>query len=157
AEENGIREAENVQRQLLARYMQTLKEQGKKPATLSRHIVSLRSFFQYLAERGVIANNPSLYMIAPKQEKKLPSVLSKEATVALLDSPDTGASAGVRDKAMLELLYATGIRVSELVALNVEHVHLSLGYIQCAGNGMNERIVPFGKMAAEAISHYLPN
>lgn len=155
AEEQGVQEIESVQRQLLARYMQTLKEQGKKPATLSRHIVSLRSFFHYLTIEGIITYNPSLYLSAPKQEKKLPNVLSMEATNALLESPDTRTAAGLRDKAMLELLYATGIRVSELVALNVEHVHMSLRYIQCAGTGLNERIVPFGKMAEEALALYL--
>ncbi|MGO4544281.1 site-specific tyrosine recombinase XerD [Paenibacillus sp. 2TAB23] len=153
--ENSLVEISEVQRHHISRYMHHLKEQGRKAATLSRHIVSVRAFFHFLATQSLIVNNPSIYLESPKQEKKSPSILSVDLTSTLLETPNSESAAGKRDKAMLELIYATGIRVSELVALNVEHVHLQLAYIQCVGTGQKERIVPFGRLAGEAMSAYL--
>ncbi|OMF35330.1 site-specific tyrosine recombinase XerD [Paenibacillus sp. FSL H8-0548] len=144
-----------VQRHHISRYMLHLKEQGRKAATLSRHIVSVRAFFHYLVIESVIVSNPSIYMEAPKQEKKPPSILSVSVTNMLLEAPNSVSASGKRDKAMLELIYATGIRVSELAALNIEDVNLQLGFVQCVGTGQKERIVPFGKMAAVALNDYL--
>jgi len=155
AETQGVTKPEEAGRQLFSRYLLLLNEQGKKPSTLSRHIVSVRSFFQFLAKSGVIEHNHSIYMVAPKQVKQQPIVLSVDQTAALLDSPNSATASGMRDKAMLELLYATGIRVSELVALNITDVHRSLGYIGCNGGGMNERIVPYGRMAAGSLDEYI--
>lgn len=154
-QELGIRSWTDVQRQHLTKYVHMLKEQGRKAATITRHIVSVRAFFHYLIAGGVIAQDPSLYMESPKPEKKEPTVLTIATTTALLDSPNTANASGKRDKAMLELLYATGIRVTELVSLDVEHVQLSLGYIQCTGSGMKERIVPIGSHAKSALNDYL--
>lgn len=154
-EENGIEHWEAVHRQHLATYMLRMKEKGLKAATISRRIVSVRAFFHHLLLNGVIARDPSIYLEAPKQEKRAPKVLSIDATSALLETPRTDSAAGKRDKAMLELLYATGVRVSEIVALNVEHLHLALGYIACTGSGMKERIVPFGSHAGAALERYL--
>lgn len=151
----GVDDISTVQRHLISRYMLHLKEQGRKAATLSRHIVSVRAFFHYLTAQGLITSNPSIYMEAPKQEKKPPSILSVAVTSTLLETPNSASTAGKRDKAMLELIYATGIRVSELVALNIEHVNLQLEFIQCIGSGLKERIVPFGRLAAEALTDYL--
>jgi integrase/recombinase XerD len=94
-------------------------------------------------------------MEAPKQEKKPPSILSVAVTNTLLETPNSSSASGKRDKAMLELIYATGIRVSELVSLNVEHVNMQLEFIQCIGTGQKERLVPFGKLASDAILDYL--
>lgn len=154
-QDEGIGEWTNVHRHHLSKYMLMLKEQGRKAATISRHIVSVRAFFHYLALRGIIASDPSIHMESPKQEKKPPLVLTVATTSALLETPNTAIATGKRDKAMLELLYATGIRVTELVSLNVEHVHLNLGYIQCISYGLKERIVPFGSHAKDAIQDYL--
>ncbi|MDF2834552.1 MAG: tyrosine recombinase XerD [Paenibacillus sp.] len=154
-EENGIEHWEAVHRQHLATYMLRMKEKGLKAATISRRIVSVRAFFHHLLLSGVIARDPSIYLEAPKQEKRAPKVLSIDATSALLETPRTDSAAGKRDKAMLELLYATGVRVSEIVALNVEHLHLAFGYIACTGSGMKERIVPFGSHAGAALERYL--
>lgn len=154
-EDQNITDWNLVHRSHLAKYMLSLKELGFKSATISRHVVSIRAFFHYLAVKGVILSDPTIYMESPKQEKRQPMVLNVADTAALLDSPQTASATGKRDKAMLELLYATGIRVSELVSLNVEHLHLSLGYIQCVGSGMKERIVPFGSHAKAAITEYL--
>lgn len=154
-EELGVSDWAEVKRTHLAKYMLTLKEQGRKAATISRHIVSVRAFFHHLSVRGIIVSDPSIHMEAPKQERKAPTVLTVADTNTLLDCPKTASAAGKRDKAMLELLYATGIRVSELVSLNVEHLHLNLGYIECVGTGMKERIVPFGSHAKAALAEYM--
>ncbi len=153
--EQGMTEPDHIQKHHISRYLLFLKEQGRKAATISRHIVSLRAFFHYLITNGLIKQDPSIYIEAPKQEKKIPMILTMDTTSTLLDVPNRSLPAGKRDKAMLELLYATGIRVSELVSLNIEHVHMNLGYIQCIGTGMKERIVPFGRMASEALEDYL--
>jgi integrase/recombinase XerD len=139
----------------LAKYVLNLKEQGKKPATTTRHIVSIRAFFHYLAERSILIHNPAMFMESPKLEARERSVLSESAADKLLQAPSVETDAGKRDKAMLELLYATGIRVTELVTLNVEHVHLQLGYVACTGTGMKERLVPFGRPARAALELYL--
>jgi integrase/recombinase XerD len=155
AEAIGLTELNAVQRHHISRYMLHLKEQGRKAATLSRHIVSVRAFFHYLVTEGLIVNNPSLYMEAPKQEKKPPNILSVAATCTLLETPNSASATGKRDKAMLELIYATGIRVSELVSLNMEHINMQMGFVQCIGTGLRERIVPFGRLAADALTDYL--
>jgi len=154
-EELGLSQLEAVQRHHISRYLLFLKEQGRKAATLSRHIVSIRAFFHYLVIEDVIIHNPSVYMESPKQEKKLPSILSEAVTNSLLEAPNRITASGKRDKAMLELIYATGIRVTELVSLNTEHINMQLNYIQCIGTGLKERIVPFGRMAAEALKDYM--
>nr|WP_168119217.1 site-specific tyrosine recombinase XerD [Paenibacillus sp. HB172176] len=154
-ERQGIAEVCDVQRSHLSRYMLELKEQGRKTATISRHLVSLKAFFLYLTLNGIIPGDPTLHIASPKQEKKTPNVITEATTNALLDTPKTCNPSGKRDKAMLELLYATGIRVSELVALNVEHLNLQLGFIQCLGSQMKERIVPIGKPARTALTDYL--
>ncbi|MDQ0058260.1 site-specific tyrosine recombinase XerD [Paenibacillus harenae] len=155
AEELGIHELAELQKHHFARYILHLKGQGRKAATITRHVGSLKAFFHYLTKEGVIIQNPSIYLEAPKQDKKTPNVLSVTTTSALLDTPQTTSPAGKRDKAMLELLYATGIRVSELVALNVEHLHMQLQAARCMDAGGKERIVPFGRMAADALNSYL--
>ncbi|WP_139994578.1 site-specific tyrosine recombinase XerD [Paenibacillus paridis] len=154
-ENESLLELNLVQRHHISRYMLHLKEQGRKAATLSRHIVSVRAFFHYLVAEGVLLSNPSIYLEAPKQEKKPPSILSVAVTSTLLDTPSSASAGGKRDKAMLELIYATGIRVSELVSLNLEDVNMQLGFVQCIGSGQKERIVPFGRLAAEALNDYL--
>ncbi|OBR63004.1 site-specific tyrosine recombinase XerD [Paenibacillus oryzae] len=156
-EHSGVGAVKDVQKHHLGRYVAMLKEEGRKSATITRHIVSVRAFFHYLFDEGVIEQDPSLRMESPKPEKKPPLVLTMDVTNALLDAPVCDSPSGKRDKAMLELLYATGIRVSELVALNMENLKLSLGFIQCGGGGFRERIVPFGSHASEALNQYLAN
>jgi integrase/recombinase XerD len=154
-EKESITDLNLVQRHHISRYIHHLKEQGRKAATLSRHIVSLRAFFHYLVTECIISSNPSIYMEAPKQEKKPPNILSMSVTNTLLEAPKSTSASGKRDKAMLELIYATGIRVSELTSLNIDDINLQLSFVQCMGTGQKERIVPFGSMAAEALNDYL--
>ncbi|MFD0619387.1 site-specific tyrosine recombinase XerD [Paenibacillus sp. GCM10027629] len=139
----------------VAQYIMHLKHLGRAPSTLSRSIVSIRSFFHYLLSNQRIVMDPSIEMEAPRLEKKAPNVLTVEEIERLLNAPPSGTLQGIRDKAMLEVLYATGIRVSELISLDLDHVHLDLGFIRCtAGNG-RERIIPLGRIAAVQLAEYI--
>ncbi|CEH29895.1 recombinase XerD [Aneurinibacillus migulanus] len=136
-------------------YLLHLQEQGRATATLSRNLASIRAFYQFLLREKFIDKDPSVNLESPKIEKKLPQVLSVTEVETLLNGPDTRLPSGLRDKAMLELLYATGIRVSELVSLNLSDVNLNMGFIKCFGKGSKERIIPLGRLAIADVSRYL--
>jgi integrase/recombinase XerD len=133
----------------------SLQEKGRATATLSRNMASIRAFYQFLVRDKFIDKDPSIHLETPKIEKRLPKVLSVEEVERLLDSPPMNHPAGLRDKAMLELLYATGIRVSELVNLSVLDVNLEMGFVKCMGKGSKERIIPLGSVAIQMVRHYL--
>ncbi|URN94182.1 MAG: site-specific tyrosine recombinase XerD [Candidatus Pristimantibacillus lignocellulolyticus] len=154
-EGEGVKGWTSVHKHHTLKYMMQLKEADLKPATIARHVVSIRALFHYLIIHDFISHDPSIFIEAPKLEKKVPQIISQEDTNRLLQVPDLSTAVGIRDKAMLELLYATGIRVTELVSLNVDHVHLSLGFIQVISPSQKERFVPFGNYAKEAIEAYL--
>ncbi|KKO52053.1 site-specific tyrosine recombinase XerD [Paenibacillus sp. DMB20] len=155
ANERGVHEPTEVNRTLLGLYMGRLKQLGRAPSTMMRCTVSLRSFFQYLVRHSVIAQDPSLMLESPKPERKSPKALSVEQVDRLLEAPDVAAPQGARDKAMLELLYAAGIRVSELVTLAVEDVNTEMRYVRCTGNSGKERILPISPIAARSVALYL--
>ena len=134
-----------------------LKKNGRATSTISRSIASIRSFFTFLLQEGIIEINPALELESPRIEKKLPRVLTTREVDLLLCQPKPGEHNGLRDKAMLELLYASGIRVSELVDLNITDFDPRVGYLRCRGKGMKERIVPIGTMAINYVSEYLDN
>ncbi len=150
----GISEAGQVTATLLNSYILFQERQGRKPATISRSIAALKAFFHYLHREGYIAEDVAESIKAPKVEKKAPAVLTKEETVRLLEEAKGRTPKGLRDRAMLELLYATGIRVSELISLEVSDVNLEMEYITCR-DGNKERIVPFGRVAKQALEAYL--
>ena len=135
-------------------YILYLEKQGLKPATISRGIASIKAFFHFLQKEGYINLDIAEELKAPKVEKKMPSVLTKEETVKLLDQAKGSSPKELRDSAMLELLYATGIRVSELISLKMEDVNLQMEYITCKDVN-KERIVPFGAVARESMQIYL--
>ena len=135
-------------------YVLFLEKEGLKPATISRSIASMKAFFHYLSSNGVIAEDPSEGLKAPKIEKKMPAVLSTEEMTLLLEQPSGNTPKELRDKAMLELLYATGIRVSELIALKVSDVNLQMEYLNC-NDAHKERVIPFGNVARDALKKYL--
>lgn len=135
-------------------YMLYLEREQLSPATVSRNVASLHSFFQYLLQQKRIEKDPSEDLKPPKVEKKMPAVLTVEEVDLLLQQPDEKTSKGVRDKAMLELLYATGIRVSELIHLKEKDISLTMNYISCSDNG-KERMIPFGDTAKKALKEYL--
>ncbi|MBN6188477.1 site-specific tyrosine recombinase XerD [Aneurinibacillus sp. BA2021] len=151
----GFTDINDTSRMQIMGYLLHLKEQGRATATLSRNLASIRAFYQFLLREKFIDKDPSVNLESPKIEKKLPQVLSIPEVETLLNGPDTHLASGMRDKAMLELLYATGIRVSELVSLNLSDVNLNMGFIKCFGKGSKERIIPLGRLAIENVGRYL--
>lgn len=151
----GITTWKETSKSNIAGFMSQLKLLGRAAATLSRNLVSIRAFYQYLLRERLVDADPSLFIEAPKLEKKLPKVLSVEDVGKLLDAPHLELVSGVRDKAMLELLYATGIRVSELISMNVDDVHLQLGFIRCMGKGNKERNIPLSSIAIRCLTAYI--
>ena len=147
----------DVERIHIIHFLGYLKEQGKSSRTLARHVASIRAFHQFLLRERVSDHDPSVHIETPKLERTLPKVLNLVEVETLLDSPDTKDQYGIRDKAMLELLYATGIRVSELIGLQTGDVHLTMGFVRCIGKGNKERIIPIGKTALAALEHYVNN
>ncbi|RDW21991.1 site-specific tyrosine recombinase XerD [Oceanobacillus chungangensis] len=144
----------SVARNDIIGYLYVLKDNGKSTATISRHVSSIRSFHQFLIREQLVTQDASLHIETPKKERKLPDILSQEEVEAILSVNDQSLL-GIRNKAMLELLYATGLRVSELITLKVSDLHLSMGFVQCYGKGSKERIVPIGDVAIKAVDHYL--
>lgn len=142
-----------VNKTTIITYLLYLQKKGRATSTISRSLASIRSLYLYLLNNGEIENDPTMNLESPKSEKKLPCVLSLNEVESLINQPDDNTSMGSRDKAMLELLYATGIRVSELVRLNNDDLNLDLDFIKCSGNN-KERIIPIGSMAKKAIKRY---
>lgn len=135
-------------------YVLMLEKQGMSSATVSRNIASIKAFFLYLLKQDVISEDPSDTLKSPKIEKKAPVILTVEEVNLLLEQPSGNAPKDIRDKAMLELLYATGIRVSELIGLKVTDVNLSMSFLQCH-DGNKERAIPFTNETREALENYL--
>ena len=139
----------------LRRYLAHVKELSLSKVSIARKIASIRSFFKFLFREGIIKNNPASSLSTPKRDKHLPKFLDEKEIVLLLESPDKEGEAGLRDRAILETLYSTGIRVSELVGLNMDHIDQIGGIIKVYGKGKKERIVPIGERALQAIRDYL--
>lgn len=154
-QEQGVTRIEDSSRTHIIGYLLVLREKGRATSTLSRNMASIRAFYQFLVRDKIIDKDPSIHLETPKLEKRLPKVLSVDEVERLLDSPPVNHPAGLRDKAMLELLYATGIRVSELVNLDKADVNLDMGFVKCMGKGSKERIIPLGSVAIEMVRHYL--
>jgi integrase/recombinase XerD len=154
AEEKGANALEDIRKTHVIQYLAGLRGAGRATATVNRNTVSLRAFFHYLLRERLIGQDPTLDMEMIKPSKKPPMVLSIEEIERLLSAPDEGTSQGSRDKAMLELLYATGIRVSELISLNVEDVQTELKFARCTGASGKERVVPIGTIAAGSVAVY---
>ncbi len=139
----------------IPQYVQELRAKGRATATVSRNLASIRSFYSFLVRERILLFDPSQHMETPRMERKLPRVLIMEDVDRLLAVPDAATSKGLRDRAMLELLYATGIRVSELVSLNEHDVNLTASFLRCIGKGSKERIIPLGHMARQAVLDYV--
>lgn len=151
----GVSEIVASNRSHIVSYLVMLQKKGRATATLSRNLASIRAFYQFLVRDRHLEHDPSVHLETPKIEKRLPKVLSLEEVETLLEGPDLGQPSGLRDKAMLELLYATGIRVSELVQLNMGDINLEMGFLKCMGKGSKERMIPLGKMAISVIQLYI--
>ncbi len=128
---------------------------GKSPRTVSRYLSSYRQYYRWLLREGVIDRDPVALIESPKTGRGLPKALTEEQVEALLASPDTDTPLGLRDRAMLELMYATGLRVSELVSLELANLNLNQGVVRVIGKGQKERLVPIGDVAHDSLSFYL--
>ncbi|WP_134698887.1 site-specific tyrosine recombinase XerD [Ammoniphilus sp. YIM 78166] len=153
-ESRQVRHLKKVRESDLTHFLYDLKEKGRAPSTISRHLASIRSFYSYLLREKVVQRDPTAHMESPKVIKKLPKILTIEEVELLMNAPDLDDPSGLRDKAMLELLYASGAKVSEMLAVNLDEVNLSLGYVKCT-NKTRERIIPLGKYAIETLDNYL--
>ena len=135
-------------------YIENLKEIGKKPSTISRNIASIRSFYQYEVKNKVMKEDPTEGIQSPKVEKRVPSILTSNEVSLLLEQPKGTDLKGIRDKAMLEFAYATGMRVTEIISLNVEDVNLDEGVVVCK-NGSKQRTIPLGNISLKALKEYV--
>ncbi|WP_034429803.1 site-specific tyrosine recombinase XerD, partial [Caldisalinibacter kiritimatiensis] len=147
-------DVKTVNKTMILTYLMHLQKKGRSTSTISRNLASLRAFFQYLLNEGIITRDPTINLQSPKQEKKIPNILTPKEVEILLQQPDTTTTKGLRDRTMLELLYAAGIRVSELVSLNIEDVNLEMGYVYCSKTTSNERAIPIGNVAIEYLKKY---
>lgn len=145
----------NAKESDLVKFIHHMSRSGLSARSLARLISSLKSFFRFLILDGFLRKNPSVNLTSPKSWLSLPKFLSVKEVEALLGQPDEKEARGIRDKAMLELLYATGLRVSELVSLRLSDLNLEDGFLFCRGKGGKERIVPMGSAAKNAINRYL--
>lgn len=153
-QDKGITEVGKVTKTSLNSYILYMEKEGKATTTISRVLASIKAFFNYEFKTGNIKRDPAELLKAPKIEKKAPVILSVEEVNCLLKQPAGHGPKEIRDKAMLEVLYATGIRVSELIHLKVSDVNLPVGFIICR-DGTKERTIPFGKVAKQSLSDYI--
>ena len=138
----------------IKKYLENLKNIGKKTSTISRNLASIRSFYQYLVRTKKIKEDPTEGIQSPKVEKRVPSVLSSKEVELLLEQPKAVDLKGIRDKAMLEFAYATGMRVTEIINLNLEDVNLKEGYVSCT-NANKQRNIPLGAISINALKEYI--
>lgn len=138
----------------IAAYLLKLRQDSRSGATINRKMASIRAFYKYLHAQGYATDNPSIGLKAPKVMKKDIEYITLEEVERLLEQPDTSLK-GVRDRAILELMYATGLRVSEVIEANVEHINLRMGFITCTGEHGKARIIPLGRHARAALEEYL--
>ena len=146
----------HVHEEHIKNYISELEKMGKKSSTISRNIASIRSFFQFLVRKGKISKDPTEKIQSPKIEKRVPSVLTAKEVELLLEQPKDIDLKGTRDKAMLEFAYATGMRVTEIISLNLEDVNIEEGYVTCK-NGSKQRNIPLGTMSLKALKEYIEN
>jgi integrase/recombinase XerD len=136
-------------------YVQYLQKEGKALSSIVRNIVSLRNFYKYLLRKGMVDENPVINYEMPRLKHNIPKTLTIEEVDKLLSSPDTSINKGTRDKAMLEVMYATGVKVTELLNLTIYDLNLKLAYIKCKGSREQERIIPIGSFAIKCLEKYL--
>ena len=152
-EENQINYTK-VDEKTVKEYLEHLQEIGKKSSTVSRNLASIRSFYQYLVRNKKVLQDPTNNIQAPKIEKRVPSILTAKEVELLLDQPQDVDLKGIRDKAMLEFAYATGMRVTEIISLNLEDVNFEEAYVSCK-TGTKQRNIPLGTMSLKALKDYV--
>ena len=152
----GVTDISSTTKTTVLSYLLYLQKEGRASSTVSRTLASLRSYYLFMMQNGVVKSNPTSNLEAPHVEKKIPKILSGEEVELLLEQPKNCDNKGIRDKAMLELLYATGIRVSELINLDVSDINVPMSFVRCKG-GKKERIIPMGHQAKDALGNYINN
>nr|WP_260678578.1 site-specific tyrosine recombinase XerD [Dolosigranulum pigrum] len=153
--EKKIIQLDEVSRFEILDFLQTLRQSGAADNSIIRMVSSLRKFHQYLKRESIVSDDPMQLIDTPKKASTLPKAISPQAVEQLLEAPDTTTPLGVRDRTILELMYATGLRISELVNLKLSDMHLTMGFIQTMGKGEKERIIPLGEIASQWLDHYL--
>ena len=136
-------------------YLERLRKRGLRPSSVARRISALRGFYRHLLREGDLARDPTEHVELPRRGRSLPRALSREVATALVEAPDVTRPRGIRDRTLLELLYATGMRASECLDLRLEDVNLTAGYLVCTGKGRKQRLVPIGAEAIQWVTRYL--
>ncbi|HHV34090.1 MAG TPA: site-specific tyrosine recombinase XerD [Syntrophomonadaceae bacterium] len=136
-------------------FLNEQRQQNLSARTRSRRLAAIRSLYRFLLQEGQVAADPTENLSSPKLEKNLPRVLSEQDVDLLLSQPNPGTVIGLRDKAMLELLYASGMRISEMLGLDTDHLNLDMGFVRCLGKGSRERLIPIGEVACRCLKEYL--
>ena len=154
-ESEQIFEWDNIDRYAIVLFMQRLKEEGKSANSIIRMTSSLRQFHQFLRQEKITSQDVMQSVDTPKKAETLPKVMSLKEVDTLLETPDIETEIGLRDRAILEVMYATGLRISELINLKMDELHLTMGFIQTIGKGNRERILPIGGMAIKYLNDYL--
>ncbi len=154
-ERQHLQSLDEVDRTNIVMHLRYLKESGKSPRSIARHISSIKSFHQFLLREKVTNTDPTIHLEQPQIDQKLPNFLSVEELNRLLEAIDTSKPQGIRDLAMFELMYASGMRISECVNLDMDDLHLNMGFVRVFGKGGKERIIPLGGAAIRACSLYL--
>jgi integrase/recombinase XerC len=155
ARDKGLGSLKEIDKQTVRGYLSHLMDQGKAKSGIARRLSAIRSFYRYLLREEILEVSPVATTASPKLDRRLPSFLTVEEAKRLVESPDLSQPHGQRDRALLELLYASGLRISELVNLNVEQINLATNEIRIWGKGAKERVVLIGAPAAQALSTYI--
>ena len=151
----GVRDLAKVDESRVIAHLGRLRRSGAAPSTTMRKLSAIKNFYRYWMREGKLDSDPTANLDSPRLARKLPATLTVEEIDRLLAQPDPKTKRGLRDRAMLELLYATGMRISEMLSLEIGAVNLKLGFVRCLGKGSKERIIPVGQKAIEAIVAYL--
>jgi len=155
AKSRNIKKLKEIKKADISRYLYFLKDKGLSSSSISRNLVAIRIFFRFLTGEKILDEDVTMTMESPRLMHSLPDVLDISEIIKILEMPDARDLLGIRDKAVLELMYATGMRVSEVVELVMDSLNLDVGFIKCTGKGGKERIVPIGKQAKTALAKYL--
>jgi integrase/recombinase XerD len=152
---NGISDIADADMALVLKHLIDLRDSGLGPRSRARHLVTLRGFYRFLVQEKILETNPAQMVDLPKAGRKLPHVLKVEEVVRLLEAPDASKPLGLRDAAMLELLYGAGLRVSELIKVGIANINLEACFVRVLGKGSKERVVPIGQVARKKVDAYL--
>lgn len=154
-DKNAITSLNNLTRKDIVSFMMSEKKRGLAGVSIARELVAIKVFFRYLLQENMLNIDVTETMESPKLWKSLPTSLTMKEMEHLLDTPDTSKPLGIRDRALLETFYGTGMRVSELAELSLDDLHFDSGYIRCMGKGRKERVIPIGKTAQRALTEYM--